>query len=718
MLPRAIAKLKGDSFIRFGNVELDASTIISVALSPDEENIITICLNHTLRIWDILTGKMVMQADLLEADELKTHQNKYLISATQRQLLQILDIPGREGDKYYIATFSPKQQSFSFWAVLDAESGVEGVRRIRTDFQFTPPVEILMQTSAWTLEEFHISANRGWSQTNIWLRARSGPISRIFQVRFGLFDDVEQISAAWASAWTAVHPGQQNSEILSRNSPSEFHLTNGGLHCPGITEQWLDFLFYPGRFTTSTLQTAAHVYARGSTTTSVRASSSLTSGSLKDSISSMVARKAAFHQLGSDHNQREAKLSEEWKMFYGLVQDLHKRRLAVISFAFDSEDRLPWVIATDSISPVRTCTNLDISNFHRNVDHGGLVEEQALKHFKASYEVLDLLRIADLFGSLFTPYFVSTFKHKLSSELFSDPSESVQKRIVELYSQANLGGNVDSDQWSRVEEAMDEAGGVDVLDYQNFTAILEQFEQETVGKQVQDRLVRYGTKALIRITQENLSLHTSILINLLMLVVFTHVELYPDDLNADMQNPWRGEDIFVQILTKLRESAVLEFLLKNTRVDQVIKARRHSVSDASSAFRASITTSKAIPYSVTLLESLFIGDWSKLNVPADLDLPGLLTYLAARWVSDLHLNTEFDDLTAYVLADLIKNGEATMGLAFLAHVPSTGWSTYLRGRLCLLTGNHVDAATYFNQAAYAICKLTSIECATPRLTKM
>jgi hypothetical protein len=704
-LPRAIAKLKGDSFVRFGDVELDASTIISVALSPDEESIITICLNHTLRIWNARSGKVVMQADLLEADDAKVQQqHKYLISPTQRQLLQILDVPGRDGDQFYIVTFSPKQQSFTFWAVLDAESGAEGVRRVQDDFQFTPPVDRLMQTSAWTLEEFYVSANRGWSQTKVWLRARSGPVSRVFMVEFGLFDDDEQLSTAWSSGWVAVNPGQQATEYLNIKVPPEVQIGDINMHCPNVTEQWLDFLFYPGRFTTSTLQTAVHVYVRGVSSVGSRSVSTSGSGSLKELISNAVIRKAAFHQIGADHDQREIKTSEEWHIFYGLVQDLHKRRSTVISFALDPEDRLPWIVATDSVSPVRTCTDLEISNFHRSFERNELAEEQVTKYFKASYETLDLLQIADLFGQFFSSNFISSFKQTLLAELLTDPSDSVGDRIAALCKQTEVGTYIGDDEWSRMLEAMDEVGSYDVLDYQSFIGILEQLDQESIGKQVHERLVRYGTKAVVRTTQENLSLHTSILINLLLLVIFAETEIDRAELEAGMQNEWKGQDIFIDILAKLREQAVLEFLMKNTRIDQVVKARRQSIGDTPIAVRASTPTNKATPYSVTLLESLFIGDWSKLHAPADLELPGLITYLAGRWISEQKLNTEFDELTAYVLADLIKHGDERLASAFLPYVPSTGWSTYLRGRLSLLTGEHARAASYFNQAAYPMCK--------------
>jgi len=415
-----------------------------------------------------------------------------------------------------------------------------------------------------------------------------------------------------------------------------------------------------------------------------------------------VSRKAAFHQIGADHDQRERKTSEEWHIFYGLVQDLHKRRSTVISFTFDPEDRLPWIVATDSVSPVRTCSDLEISSFHRSIERSTLAEEQVTKYFKTSYEVLDLLQIADLFGQFFTSNFVSSFKQTLLAELLTDPSLSVGDRIAALRNQTELGTYIGDEEWSRLHDAMDEVGGYDVLDYESFTGILEQLDQESIGKQVHERLVRYGTKALIRTTQENLSL-----ISLLLLVVFVETEIDSADLESGMQNQWKGQDIYIDILDKLKEQAVLDFLMKNVRIDQVVKARRLSTNDTPIAVRASASTSnKATPYSVTLLESLFIGDWSSLHAPADLELPGLITYLAGRWISDLKLNTEFDDLTAHVLADLIKHGDERLASAFLPYVPSTGWSTYLRGRLSLITGEHDRAATYFNQAAYAMCKLT------------
>ncbi|KAF2667963.1 hypothetical protein BT63DRAFT_441495 [Microthyrium microscopicum] len=707
-LPRAIAKWKGNNYVKYGDIDLDPSSALSVAISPDEETIITVCLNHTLRIFNAKNGRIAMQADLTEPDEHKLqNQPKFLIGPNQKQLLQVLDVPGRDGDQFYIVTFSPKQHEFTFWAVLDTESGVEGVRRVQTDIRFVPPIDDLMETSAWTLEEFNIQANNGWSKTRLWLRARSGPISRVFTVEFDLFGDEDTLEHSWYNEWDAVNAGRQATEYLNDAAPPEFEEGSIGLQSPSVTNKWLDFLFYPGRFTLPTLETALHVYSKGPNPTS-RSTHLAIKGPLKERIAQAVSKKASFSLLGADVEEREIKFSEEWQVFYGLVQDLHKRRATAMSFTFDDHDRLPWIVSADFVSPVRLCKALDICDFHRSPERNDVAEEQAVKSVNASYEMLDLLYVSYMFCNSLPPMFIDNLKRVLLPELLSDPSSSIADRMVSLHDQAEFSTYINDEDWERLHEVMNDSGEYNVLDSENFEAILSQLEEERAGRRGNEQTTRYGARALIRTSQENLYLYTKTLVDLLIVVIFVETEIDRKDLEDGMRPKiWKGQDLYVAILDKLREQAVLDFLMRNLRTETTSKrSRRLSVGDSPTTLRSS-TSERSPSYTITLMESLFIGDWAAIHVPADMELPELISYWSRRWTCGLELNSQIENFTAHVLADMIKHGEDALASEFAQYVPNTGWSTYLKGRLQLLLGDYDQAALNFKKAAYAI-SLTNI----------
>jgi DNA repair protein RAD51/nuclear pore complex protein Nup160 len=693
-IPRALAKWRGDSFVRFGDVELDPSTATSMAISPEEDTIITVCLNHTLRVWSLSTGKIVMQTDLLEDDGQNVqNQPKFLLGPNQRQLLAVSDVAGEDQDKYYIITFSPKLHKFSFWAVLDASSGLEGMRRVRPDFEFAPPIDDLMGTSAWIMEEFFVCPGSKWANTQLWLRARSGQVSRVFTVQFNLFGELDQIVAAWTHAWSAVSAGRQSSDSLSSEVPAVVR-ADDAIRYPGVSERWLAFLFYPGRFTLATLDTAFQVYSkRGSAKGSLASSSS---GILKERMSAAVASRAS--------STDEVRLSEEWHVLYGLVHDLHKRRATTLSFAMDTIDRLPWIVAADFVSPVRVCTELDIYDFHRTAERSIAADEQIAARLSTSFESLDLLQAAHLFRSSLSPQAREQFSRIVFAFALEQPSASVVDRMMSLHEQADLS-SVSDDDWNRVRDAMDEFGGLSVLDGANFTGVMELMDQSQAGRRNTDQITKYGARALNRVAQETTVLNLKVLLDLLLLVVFVEVEVDESELDADMENKWEGQDLFCSILGRLKETFVLDFLMKHWRTEQRKRLRSSSSSDNLVTSPSASQALQRSSYTSTLLESFFIGDWASMRVPENAEMPSLLTYWARQWTASFDLATNYDGFTAHVLAELIKMRDVALCTAFLPFAASTGWSTYLKARFHLMRADFDLAARGFKRAAFLLCKL-------------
>jgi hypothetical protein len=718
---------KSSNSVPFGKFNIDASAVVSVALSdPDEDDsqsLVTVCLNHMLRIWDLKTGKITAEKDISgESDDEQQGQARHLMGPAQRQLLQVVDMPGRQ--EYFVVTYSPKHHQFKFWAVEDADGGSMGIREMRHDVDFTPPIDELMDTSVWNLEEFYLRPSRGNRQTELWIRVRSGPTSQVFTVNFDPFDfghknhetDKKKVVEAWKEEWVAVSAGRQTVEYLDTLAPGPPPEAPVSVQVADAADSWLDFLLYPGRFTIPTLEAALHAYNQDHGRTISGAS---TRTPLKDRISSAVATSVSIGQPYSAHHPTNGGIYDRWQAFWKVVRELHKQRGDSISFVMDPYDQLPWVVTTDSVSPIRTCSELELIELNRPITDQIHDPKRILTDSMGA-----LLRLARDFRSTLSVAFQSSFERIIRTELLGEPSLSVNDRMAAIHKSWSLGEELTEDDVEEFEASVKQLGGYMIFATECFNRVLDSMQQATdQGRIPKEQITRFGVKSLMRSAQETIIMNTEALLDLLVMLLFLVDEFEPEDLKAIVTAPaddteamevdetneeersFNAGEIFTSLLKALREQSVLNFLTTNLR--QEGPKRRHrtsSISGDNDGRRMSSSVSLVEPvYTCTLLESMFIGDWAQLKCQEEMPIPDLLTYLCRAWLSELKV-AQYDSFTAHVLADLIKHGDSSLAIEFLPYVPPTGWSAYLRGKLYIATGDYDEATTWFKKAAYTMCK--------------
>lgn len=373
-----------------------------------------------------MSGKIGVHTDLLgenERDPQKLAQ--YLIGPTQKQLMQVVNIQGQDGDLYYVVTYSPRQHQFKFWGIRDADNPRNGIWDVQSNLQFVPPVEEMMNTTVWNLEEFHIKATPGWRGTQLWIRARSGPNSQVYSLSFDLFDREDELQDIWRNDWVSVDPGALTVEALRFNSHYPGDIDGAGPTTDGtsVTEAWLSFLFYPGRFSLPTLETSLHVYRRGLGHTTLPQSASKIP--LKERLCAAVASKVPIertHAGDLDYHRYEADVAAQWQVFYGLVRDLHKRRGEALSLAIDPNEDMPWLLLSDYISAIRKCSEVELLVHNREVltsadgpsPSGPL--SRALDD-NLSSDVARLLRAASVFRQSFARPFEQSLRESVKVEI-------------------------------------------------------------------------------------------------------------------------------------------------------------------------------------------------------------------------------------------------------------------------------------------------------------
>jgi hypothetical protein len=704
----------------FGDLALDP-TAVACAASIDDAHLVTVCLNNMLRIWDLQSGKILAEVDIL-GQRKESQETRYLTTPSQRQLLQVLEMPGRS-DQYYVVTYSPKEQRFRFWEVQNACEGSEDVRAMRAGINFTPPIDKLMDTAVWNLEEFYLS--QGNAQSELWIRVRSGPASQVFTVKFNPFDFDDKshdtdaknraAQASWQKDWISVAHGQQTVEALDAVMPRNPTQESSDMEVINVPDQWLNALFYPGRFSVPTLETALEVYSKARNYVS---SSRANKAPLKDRLTKAIK---------ASSGDKPKKVAEQWQIFYDLVRDLHKRRSDAISFAVDPCDRLPWVVSSDFIAPIRACNSLELCEYNRDVAND--VQDPTLvlwpdidldindQRYDPKTEIGPLLHVAHTYRTSLPASVQDALHRAVLAEMLEESDLSVMDRLHALQGQVGLA-SLPPEDLDDIEALVNDSGGYAMFQSRNFELVVKAMQEEIAGRHTQEQITRFGTRTMIRSAQEMIAINTNALLDLLAMVLVLEGNYEPEDLANAIQDAPAGDDdlmeldndpdiefqparLFMRLAKALREYAVLNFMTSNMRQEQRRRHRR-STADGPAVHMMSGSTVHTEPtYSLTLLESMFIGDWPNITALDEMPTQKLITYMCGAWLTKLNID-QYDNFSAYVLADLIKHGDLRLAIEFLPYVPKTGWSTYLRGRLSIATGNADDAAHRFREVAFSM----------------
>lgn len=675
------------------------------------------------------TGKILGEVDILgETDE---RESRYLMGSSQRQLLQVFDMPSRH-EHYYIATYTPKRHRFRFWEISTAGSGRECIREMRGALNFTPPIDRLMDTAVWNLEEFYLrpaqgTASQGHLQTRLWIRVRAGQTSQIFTINFDPCDfDHErhepegEVEKLWKSNWVAVAHGRQTVEALDAAMPQNPTEEFSDVEIVNIEDRWLNALLYPGRVSVPTLETALEVYCKARNHVS---STREGKASLKDRLTKAInassgigSRKGAQQWSGLDSRR----VADQWQVYYDLVRDLHKRRSDALSFAVDPCDQLPWAVSSDFVAPIRACDDIELCEYNRDAPNPVsrlLIATQSEQLFEEKPEIGCLLRFAHSYRASLSKPIQDALHHSVLAEVLEESDLSIMDRFHALQGQVGLDALSDAD-FENMENLVTENGGFYIFQTQNFERIVETMQEEISGKITQEQITRFGTRTMIRAAQEMIAMNTSVLLDLLSIVMSLEGNYEPEDLAAainvppgddelmdideDSETAFQPARLFMMLARGLREYAVLNFLTSNIRQEQR-KQRKSSAADSPGRKMSGGAPPTEPTYNLTLLESMFIGDWPDIEAPENKPTPELITYMCGAWLTSLNIN-QYDNFTAYVLADLIKHDDFRLASEFLPYVPETGWSTYLRGRLSVKTGDADDAMARFKEAAFSMSR--------------
>ncbi|KAK0274127.1 hypothetical protein LTR35_011920 [Friedmanniomyces endolithicus] len=707
----------GRPTVRYGNLELDPSAVADMAVSPDGKFVWTVSLDHCLRALSTATGKVIMKRDLAGESGQKDSRQPYTLSAEQGRLLQIVTLPAQPSiqdttavsrvdahEQYFIIVHSPKNHEFKIYGVKHVRTAdIEGVRLedLAADSKLVPPVDELLNTNIWHLDTFHVQPGHEWSDTQLWIRARSGALCSTFMLTFNLSmeDQNVDIMDAWSRGWSKVDTGSSTVEQLKEYAdyPGDLEISTESTITP--SERWLHFLFHPDRFSTASIETALHIYREGRRLSGTATGRGLKAADqpLEQRLTSAIGSKVILRRSPNDqpdYQRYQQDIHAQWEAFWSVLAHLHSRRHESIGFAFDADTELPWSVCADFVAPVRACSALErrSANAHLLSGNASEMHHDQMKTDTPAEEVAltQLLFAARELRS--TLSFAANEKLQVTARRGASRSQRVEageNRALALFEESSMKNEITDDAFDALDEGLEAFGGIVGLNDETFTSLLKWLDDHTTLAKLDDRLVlgRYGVLFTVEVAREMLMQAESLLFDILALIAFMIGDLEEGDLDEE----FHADVVYKAAVTRLKRTQLLLWLAGH---------RREKTTKIDGAHR-SVEKEVDITSTVTLLEDIFIGDWEACMSEEHASMPKLLTLWSSTWICGPSLDeASWDGTTTHILSRLVKAKEVDLAVEFLPFMGRRSpWSLYVQARLRVMIGEYAQASLDFQEAA-------------------
>jgi hypothetical protein len=713
---KALNPLKRRQTVRYGDLDLETSSAVDLAKSPDGNFVWTITLDHQLKAWSANTGRVALQMDLLQEkgnrDGSRRH-TQYVMTAEQGKLLQVARTTQNADDEtlarmdedgsYYVWVHSPKDHQFKVYEVRPSSSLVNGETLRCEDLQpratLIPPIEEMLNTNIWHLEEFHAQPSPTWKETQLWIRARSGAFCKTFALSFDMLeDDQEIVTKAFRTGWTVVDNGPSTPERLreATDFPAQLSTNTDSLITP--TERWMSFLFSPGRFSASSIEAALHTYCKRRKLPIMMAKeSNVHQASLQERLIASVTSQTILARSANnqpDYDGYQADIAAQWTGFYSILEELHRKRVASVSLALDVDYAQPWLVGTDSVAPVRANDELELICLNTALLEDEEMTRIAPQIAQSIYNANDvmaqptayLMAAAHNFRRSLPADTQDIFKQIAYQDALwrTDPndrnsSEDDRAGLQGLYERCDLGNEVSEEIFGALEADVHALEGLGSIDRKIFQSVLLRLDNTRPSpEKVQNlELCRYGERLNVTVAQQSLRRNEIILLDLLALISFMSVDLEPSELHPD----FAPRKLYNEIIELLKQTRLRLWLARHTRMEPS--------QDGSPAM-----------IEATLLESFFAGDWKRsADAADDDDMPRALTRWSKCWAYAVDLKKDWTAATSHVFSMLLQSELYNLASDFVKFMPDTPWSIYMQARLDVALGEYDMAAVRFHEAA-------------------
>ncbi|KAH8693176.1 nucleoporin Nup120/160-domain-containing protein [Talaromyces proteolyticus] len=689
---RGLVPWSAQQWITYKGHSLDPNTPNAIFTTSDQTYVFAVCLNHTLKVWNLATNKLVGSKDLLDRPITKQQQEStaYFLNPADSTFLRVFNAERAldGGYRYYIATYTPHEEGrFKFWAVKGGLTAPLTIEDLFSEAVFRPLDPDTTGNMFWSVADFQIRPMEEGRRMELWVLWRNNDLYQLYTLHFGF----ESLEEDWSNNWTST------AWDTRRNEPAP-HLILSDTVDP--TEKWLEFLFHPGRYTSEVLETALVSYQEA-----LKPRSSLgfpkRNAPLQERLCSTLAASISLRKYADDdmdYAKYRADTDHKWRQFWQIAQEINNRRLEPVSLAYDLYNDLPWVVTADTCALIRECSATELL-LHNSVSdlenelpkiadrwrHRNFETELGKQYQEACY----LVKVATDFRKRLSATTIRSFEKALHSEIFLEPLLSATERLAAFVDRSELGEQVSDDSFNALCSSMSEKLNIYKLRKEPFESILETLPSGFTAKDSELFFTAFGVRTMTNGSQETISHIRQILHDLLILVVFIGGEI-----NQEEGSTFDAAELFPRLISLIKESELLYWLSSNTRISP--NRSQHDNVDKE-------IKSNEIGAVKSILEDFFVANIKprpNVNLAQSFNLTQSIRDVLS-WIVRPG-GVMLSNVLVHIQCDLIANGNIELASEFLRFQPSNAWSSYVKGRLFVAKSEFDTAALYFQKGAYLL----------------
>lgn len=707
---RGLVRWHAQPPMKYRGRNLDQNVANAIATTSDQTYVFIVCLNHTLKIWNLTTNKLAVTKDLLGRQIQPNDNSFYSLNPSESSFVRVFNAErAMDGDhRYYVLTYSPFEDGrFKFWAVKGGLTSQLVIEDLFPDTPLRPMDPDTTGNMFWSIADFQIKPMEEGRRMELWVLWRNNSLYQLYTLHFNL----ETLPADWSTNWVSTATELRRQEPPPTVVPSDV---------VDPTEKWLKFMLQPNRFSPGVLETALSIYQDA-----LRPLSSTAGGGglkkslpLPERLCSTIAATVSLRKFADDDmdfTRYQLDTDSKWRQFWQIAEDLNRRRFEPISLAYDSYHEIPWVLLSDSCALVRECSSTELLLHNSGLDLSAegpkIVDRWAHRNLGGEVgdqfeEACHLIKVAAGFRKRFAVELDAACQSAIEAEIFTEPSSSIPDRMDAFRDRCDFNEGVSNKVFDGLLAAMNEHMNIYNLPSEVFYAIIDTLPPGFAGKDSDLLATHFGIAVTVNGIQETISYTRKLLVDLLVLVVFVDGEI-----QQEQGSTFDAAGLFSTLTSLLREYEMMSWLSSNVRKCPD-GPPGHADDAAGSPFslKDSGSGSKGVRI-VTILEDLFataIKPYQAVRLSQSYTLT-LAIRDVLSWVTHQE-EVAYPNALAYIQCDLIAKDNIDLAWDFLRFQPTTSWATYVKGRLYVAMSEFDIAALYFRKAAYLLGKFRVFIC--------
>ncbi|ROV97956.1 hypothetical protein VSDG_04856 [Cytospora chrysosperma] len=651
---------QGGQTVKHGktNMEMSAATSI-VADSLGVENaqfLFTVCLDHRLRIWNVHTGAILYTGDILGVERNPQELGKWIIEPSRNNLVRVV---GQGEGRRTLVTYSPVANEFKFWDVEAQDDSTIYVHDMFPNQQLTPKAPTM--GDVWTLADFGVVQPAGQA-FQLWVLWKNNLTYRAQKLDFRALKPEHE----WESDWTTV-------QIDAEQLPAE--ASNSG-DPTDSTEKWLQVLFYPGRFSKATLESALAMYERG---LGSKEPSTKNGKCLMEAICSVLGSTVTLDKLATgemDYDLFRSHSEVQWRRFYRLVLELDKHRGEALSLALDHNSGAAWVLCADFVAAIQQCSTLD-QIYHKS---GGTIDSE-------SEDVAALITAGLDLVENFPDSILQQANAALRLELFEESAHTDMERIQRFFDESGSWRGISEEDAAQVVDAL--GSDFKIVTPDLYRQLIDLFEttEDVRAKDFRHPLTEFGRRVVVKSVQETADLQYQVLLSQLLLLVHMEYE-YDEDEETALHSRFDVGYVYRQLIEALRRLELVRWLAKTEISIPVVRSERPN---------GTPTTTKRPDETQTI--TAFEAFVSHLLGLVDVDGEPLASSLTDVVIDICAPDSSIELSPVLIQCSLLKQERPDLAWELKPFCNLTPFSIYIQGRVFLSLKDYTSAALCFKKAA-------------------